>query len=222
MKKLFSICCCLVLSFIFLVGCKKSESYSCDPEINTWVKEHKSEIQKMDRSQLLNRSLAYQRAIFVALSPEKKQEMWVSKMDDVLRMQWTEQELEHLMTLKSYLNLDIFSSDAEFQKALPAINKWRETAASSLGWSNATIASLIASLETPVRNVSGVLSSQVINVVDADPPAPKPDCKCNKDDDYCNGLAGPNGPLRCGTASCKESTSGCGTLWLSACNGTCL
>ncbi|MFY0256441.1 bacteriocin fulvocin C-related protein [Chitinophaga sp. 30R24] len=109
------------------------------------------------------------------------------------------------------------------------MKKWKNDAMTELGWDLRTIASVAGNLRTPINkkgDFNELDAKKMVSVDDAlitDSEASK-SCTCNKNDDYCNGvIGGPNGPLRCTTttSSCSSSSSGCGTLWLSSCNGLC-
>ncbi len=57
----------MALSVLF-ASCKKEENYSCDPEVNEWVKTYKNKFAEVTREQLVTLPVNYQSAIFQLLT----------------------------------------------------------------------------------------------------------------------------------------------------------
>lgn len=83
------------MSFIilFVLGCSEEEKcYSCDPEIDTWVKKNINEIVNFDRAKIATFSHSKQKAILGALSPDRKKVLWQEKVDYLLDLDLTKEE----------------------------------------------------------------------------------------------------------------------------------
>ncbi|WP_212004013.1 bacteriocin fulvocin C-related protein [Chitinophaga sp. HK235] len=217
----------MLITVLLFTSCSKQENYSCDEKINSWVKENKTAIANFTRSQILEKDHEYQKGIYAAASASKKYDLWLVKLNEVQRLPWSEQELHHINLLKSYLSPALFESAAKVKEMAPLLKQWKETALTTLKWDMRTVASIASDLRTPISkngdfepiNTSRLATSNNAVIADSESGG---GCKCNKTDDYCNGpIAGPNGPLRCSSSNCNTSGSGCGTLWLSSCNGMC-
>lgn len=100
----------LLLTFFF-ASCKKEESYSCDPNVNEWVKTYKSELADVTREQLVTLPVKYQNAVFESLSPQKKLYIWNEKIDSVLLLEWDEVTKAKIVDLKNHLQSIDFTRD---------------------------------------------------------------------------------------------------------------
>jgi Spy/CpxP family protein refolding chaperone len=63
--------------------------YSCDPEINKWANENVREILVMTRTQFLELDANYQRAAFNAFTPQQRVNVWKTKLEETLQLEWT-------------------------------------------------------------------------------------------------------------------------------------
>lgn len=93
MKKLAFI---LSLFLLILTGCSKEECYSCDPEIDSWIKENYTEIQKYTREKISSYPLSYEKAILRALTAERRKEIWSEKIDYIKSMKWSNEEIAYI------------------------------------------------------------------------------------------------------------------------------
>ena len=75
----------LILSTM-LNSCSKVETanYSCDPIVNNWIIENKTDLNNTTREQLISLPINYQIPIYRSLSNNKKQELWKAKIDLIL------------------------------------------------------------------------------------------------------------------------------------------
>lgn len=66
---------------IFVMGsCQQKEAcYSCDENVDAYIKAHLKSIQEMDRAEIITHPNEMQRAMFRVLSPTKKKEVWLDK-----------------------------------------------------------------------------------------------------------------------------------------------
>ncbi|MCK9271030.1 MAG: bacteriocin fulvocin C-related protein [Bacteroidales bacterium] len=222
----------LILMFTFIIalsGCKKDsevKTYSCNSEVDSWVKSNLSKIKSMERLDILNYPSIYQKGIFRASTPEKRLIFWQEKLDEVLSLEWFEYERLHILMLKSEIGINWFdeslSPNAKEDKII-FMSEWLKFGMEELRWSKALIHSMLVVLETN-KSDNGFLMESVRIQTDknfkVDPYYG--DCECGQSDDWCD-IPGTGGDL----AYCKEdndcsaSSLGCGTLWLSPCDGMC-
>ena len=93
MKRLVFI---LSLFILILTGCSKDECYSCDPEVDAWVKENYIEIQKYTREKIASYPLKQERAILRALTPETRKKIWREKVDYIKTLKWSKEEIYYI------------------------------------------------------------------------------------------------------------------------------
>lgn len=58
----------LIIS-LSMFSCAKEESYSCNKEVDAWVKEHLDEVRSMTRSEWNELDPAVSRACYIAFTP---------------------------------------------------------------------------------------------------------------------------------------------------------
>jgi hypothetical protein len=222
----------VILSFIALVlyGCEKNtevKKYSCNNHINDWVSENLNEIKNMDRSNLLEYSLEYQKPIFRAFSPQQRYNSWNEKLNEVLKLNWDKEERLHILLLRSQMSLNWFIEGntqehrASIDKRNQWINDWISEAVTDLGWSLGLIHSMVVVMETNVSDNGYLLesyrndeNSKNYKVSD------EGDCGCSQTSDWCDipGTGSDNGS--CQPDGCIVGT-GCGFVWSYDCDGNC-
>ncbi len=84
---------CLLSVF---ASCQKEEIYSCNEEVNDWVKENLKEIRTMTRSEWKNLDEYVKRGCFVAFTQQQKVDFWKEKFNEALELGWTKEEAEHI------------------------------------------------------------------------------------------------------------------------------
>lgn len=222
MKKILILFVTIILA---VSSCQKTDNtYSCDPGINAWVKSNLPEINKMNRNDLIFKTPSVQKAIFRAFSPNQKLQLWIDKIDEVMELNWSEQEQMHILTLRASLKEEWFSNefitDSTKVKQLRLFLKgWCVEGIEKFGWSKTLIGNMIARTER-LTDSQGTLETNELGSVNISPKsiAPPPSCNCSRSDDWCPQVGGYGS---CGAASCTESSWGCGTLWTAACTGIC-
>ncbi|MDR1340573.1 MAG: bacteriocin fulvocin C-related protein [Prevotellaceae bacterium] len=110
---------CIALMCLVLISCSQdAEVYSCDKEINAWIKENLSDIWEMSREKFMNYNEKTQRAIFAAMSSKQKQDLWLTKLNDILALDWENKEKEHLDKLYVFIktNETVFESNTNEHK----------------------------------------------------------------------------------------------------------
>ena len=104
----------LLLPIVFvsaITSCRKAneESFSCNPEINKWVKTYKSSLQDISRDQIAMLPVRYQRPVFRSLSGEKKLSLWQQKLELVLQEDWDFSTRAKIVELLEKLNLNLYN-----------------------------------------------------------------------------------------------------------------
>ena len=232
MRQKFIGVCLLLLSIGFFSCSQDDEVFSCDKSVNAWVKENLAEIVQMERPQWLNMgNINYQRAAYRAFTTEQKQALWIGKIQEVLKLDWTEQETKHIEYMLDFVteNLNIFQEKInqedrdEFEIEMYKLNEY---AVEELGWKPEL---LYAIINTP-QSINS--DKQVIFVTSSAPllknSGESNDCDCNSAlpllEEGSSGIW-----FACHTlfnqcqvgTGCEETTWGCGGLWLYKCDGLC-
>jgi hypothetical protein len=220
--------CIIVMCFAFFSCSQDEEAYSCNKEVNVWVKENLSDIQQMSRSEWINiGNIESQRAVYRVFTPEQKQALWEGKIREVLNnVEWTQQETKHIEELLSLItnNSSIFEDQENNDKVEIDLYKWKEYAIEELEWTPEVLYALIYTPEsmTPDKQIA-----VVINSVSRLRSGSESNCDCNgstsppeSSGDYfmCT-----RGIHQCNTGSgCTSTSWGCGQFWSYTCNGTCV
>lgn len=222
MKKqfLFVVLVALVLT---ATSCEKESTYSCDSEVDTWVKENVADIQKMTRSEWKQLDVVKGRACYRAFTEKQKVVFWQEKFDETLALGWNGNEREHIGKLLTFVNENpqIFGSEMSENESLTDkldlfMYEWSRYAKEELKWSRELIGAIAASgydLEDKTGGIqtrSGVYTGFERVYGDSD------DCECNRNNDFCFGPES-----NCVNDGCDEEIDGCGWIWRQECNGVC-
>lgn len=80
------------------MNCAENEThqFSHDDNINTWVKEHRQEISKYNRKDIISFEYKKQKAILNAMSPIKRKSVWQEKVNYILDLDLSKDEKEYL------------------------------------------------------------------------------------------------------------------------------
>lgn len=94
----------LAASCIAFFSCQQQysdEVYSCDPDVDTWVKQNLKDIRVMTRKEWITMDETLKSTVLSAFSPNQKQRFWIEKIDEVLNLDWNNDEREHIEKLRS-------------------------------------------------------------------------------------------------------------------------
>lgn len=138
---------------VALFSCKTEEPeiYSCDGTVNEWAKENLDNIRTMTRKQWNNLDEDRKRAAYVAFTPEQKIALWNDKIEQVLTLDWSEEERKHIIKVSAFINShhDLFHKEKiteALENELESFaNKWKEEAVKDFGWNERLVYSIIAS-----------------------------------------------------------------------------
>lgn len=154
--------------FVSLCSCSQSDqiTYSCDMEVDGWVKDNLSEIQKMNRTSWMNVASEYSIAVYRAFTPEQKVEFWRDKFQEVKKLSWNEKELSHIIKLESFM----FDHTYYFYKAELSENdldemelfcyKWQEYAIEQFGWTKQVVGSIAMTGKKVLDTKGGIMRVQ--------------------------------------------------------------
>ncbi len=216
---IISLTTCCILS-----SCEKNDViYSCNPKLNKLVSKNTDVIKEMSSNEVLSyrHDVSLQKAIYNALTSDQKLKLWKKKLDDILLLEWTEKEINHielmLDILESHTYLFEFNYHPEFEDEIDLISyKWVNYAKEELRWDNNTIYAVSMTIN-PVTKINGELIVDERWSEDSSTIKTKNEiilaCKCS------NSGSCPGG-FTCMTGSC-ERASGCGFGGFSKCVGLC-
>jgi hypothetical protein len=169
-----------------------------------WVKENMDNLPQ-SYNELLTTPAEYRSAIFSALTPEIKSQIWVEHLESFL--QTNELSREQASLIKEAI--DIASQPSTFEpfpeqnsELTATLSNIREQAKVLFGDKSVLI---FASLYTNDLN-------------SAEPSAFFPECACSTQSDWCWGQ---NRGCR-DRAQCTDTEIGCGDFWLYPCDGMCV
>lgn len=223
----------VLFCLILIVSCTQDESiYSCNPEIESWVKENKKTIETMSIDEFLRLERDYQKASYIAFSKKQKENLWITKITKTLKLEWRENEQEHLgkllTALKEYSN--VFSKDCpeEYKDEFKVwVYQWVKYGEEEFSWSPKLIKNLLFS-PNYLLNKDGDIEEGRIKLTkqiktrseDED----RRNCNCDaahlgegivwddcSEDSYCVE----------GYWNCKPKVAGCGLFFMDRCDGYC-
>lgn len=215
---------CVMFLFVSL-SCQQEElMYSCDKQVDSWVKSNLSYVKSMDRTEWESVDEGLKRGCYVAFSPQQRQHLWLGKFNEALSLDWSMEEKEHIKVMIDFVqtHLSYFDStkedtDDEVETIEVFAYKWIKKAVSELGWNRKLIGGLVAS-PNAIINKEGTLKFARLNSDNGVKTRTEVECHCNQDDNWCSIEMS----IEClPSDDCEISDSGCGFLWLSPCNGRC-
>lgn len=210
-----------ILFGMIMSACSSDEpKYSCNPEIDEWVKEHVDDIRLMTRADWLESDAEYSIPIYRAFTPEQRVNFWREKFQELKTLPWSDGEKNLIKEAESFFesHLNLFESetttDAQLDEAEVFFYKWSETAQKNYGWSDDMIRSMVVTGDRLVDTKgkiyqNGKTSGNVLL-------STTESCNCNKDSWFtCSHHQA------CDPASCNATNSGCGFMMLYECDGLC-
>lgn len=224
--------------FLTLLSCQKeSNFYSCNPTLNEWATQNFTSISKMSYGEIAEYSnVEQQRTIFRTLNPTLKIQFWEDRLNDILKLNWTTEEQNHIVELLDIIRNNGYrwfegkiNSKTEEEKEFIQNDfeiktyKWKEYAIEKLGWSQEVLFSVIA-MPSRVLDTKGSLAIETRpffnNSTVKTRSESKPDCECSLDSDWCSGRR------TCQEDECTRLPVGflpdaCGTLLYYDCDGMC-
>lgn len=206
---------------IIMCACTNDEpQYSCNPEVEKWVKEHVNEIQSMTRSEWLDSDAEYSIPIYRAFTSEQRIIFWREKFQELKKLPWSNGERDLIIEAESFFenHLTMFGpenpSEVQLDQAEEFFYKWSEKGQKGFGWSDDLIRSMVVTGDKLIDTTGRVYKSakSAGNVLSSTSEA----CNCNQ-----NSWFTCSHQQACNPANCSESLSGCGFLMAWECNGMC-
>ena len=215
----------LITAGLLMGACtSEDEIFSCDKEVNNWVKNNLKEIRTMDREDWLNSSSEAANAMYRAFTPTQRLVFWNDKFEELMLLPWTNEELGHICKAQEFVNFhkEIFSNELSIEERDDIIDafcyKWMEFAMDELGWDELKVRAVIGS-GRKVLNTNGdlaLMKNTTRTSILSEDEEEDSSCNCNQKHDFCNGSS------ECMSDSgCGSSEHGCGWLILQSCNGRC-
>src|SRR5450755_1808512 len=86
------------IALIIFSSFKNEIKYSCDPEIDRWVKENKEKFKDISLANLNSYTTSQRLAIYRTLTSQKHEKLWVEKFDNIINAKdgWNEAEIVHI------------------------------------------------------------------------------------------------------------------------------
>ena len=170
----------IMTAAMMLQSCTQADElmFSCDKDIDTWVKDNISDIQEMSRAEWNMLPYNKQIAVFRAFSPEKKFAFWVEKFEELRQLPWTPAEREHIELAEYFLlthpNLYNKRTEEEEDELDLFYYTWTSKAKEELQWSDELTAAVIV-FGNSLEDTKGKMK---VSPVDPIVPGEKPDCNC--------------------------------------------
>lgn len=222
---------------IFVSSCNEdSEYYSCEKNVDRWVKDNFKEVRGMTRADWAEiGDIVYQRAVYNAFSPEQRFNLWMEKFERLPEMFSKDAEKAHIELLISALrtNPHWFSdirTDEEKNQFELFFYRWREYASSDLGWTPDKIYTLVGTPENVEKTGAGEIIVKTTRNIGKIRLKTRSEngggygnvCDCGDDSKYwaCSVLGGASCKIDYNNP-CRQTEHGCGFLWQDACWGIC-
>lgn len=203
---------------MLLFSCKeKSELlYSCDPNIDQWVKENLVEIRQMKRDEWNELDERLKKPVFSAFTKNQKQCFWLQKIDEIIELGWNEQELNHWLLAKKEIEKRVGAfDDVQNQNDVDSLEiyffEWKNIAIKEFFWPKSFI---MATLYVGNKVIDKEGTLEIIEKDVKLKTSTENDCECL----YGVGCLPYGGT--CYKGNCNN-VIGCGLLGTSLCDGTC-
>ncbi|MGV8945064.1 MAG: bacteriocin fulvocin C-related protein [Lutibacter sp.] len=180
----------------------------------------------MDRIELSKLSNGKQRAAFRTFTPEKRKELWISKLKQIKSLDFSTNEVNHLKFIEKFINKYDFSKEMTIEQE-KLFNDWFEEGRLKYGWTPYFLVSGFAILnedavlnKNDFQNEFPIISTRGIEDEDEDDGTggggSTDDCDCNWDITcQLSGLGD------CSDNGCRDTTLGCGWLGMQNCTNDC-
>ena len=215
----------LCAMFVFAsLSCQQEELlYSCDKQVDSWVKSNLTYVKGMDRIEWESVDEDFKKGCYMAFSPQQRQQLWLGKLNEALLLDWSTEEKAHINVLINFIQTHLFCFDFVRQKTDEEIEeievfayKWMKKAELQLDWNRKVIGGLVAMPHT-IINKEGTLKRTFSQSYKSVKTRTEAECNCSKSSNWCS----IDISVECLDASCDVTDGGCGFLWLYDCDGRC-
>lgn len=221
MKKLF------LLTFVVagLMACnndyENDDVYSCNEQLNEWAHVNLRNIQAMDWESWQSLSEEYKLPAYNAMTPSQKILFWKDKVRAVLKLNWTEEEQQHITKLYNFFenNSDMYTpevlKDPEKLKDLRGfLAQWEVDAMYDLRWTEKQVRGIIYT-GNRLLNINGdyeVKQGMRLRTSGESGSGGSDQCNCYSED--ANDTSCPGTCIMT-----DDDDTGCGSGKISPCNG---
>lgn len=132
-------------------SCSQDEEYySCDKDVDQWVKSNIDDVQQMTRSQVLKFDDTVMKATYRAFKPEQRMAFWKEKLSEVKQLNWSSKELAHIYLVEQFIetHFQCFQgkvSDEDKDELEIFFHQWTKYAVDTLDWDRNTIVAIVVS-----------------------------------------------------------------------------
>lgn len=212
-----------------LVSCNNDELvYSCDKDIDTFIKKDLSTYSNIAREDWKDLPDSLKIPVYRTFSPGKCKSFWKEKEAELMKLQWSNEERTHILQLYSKIEEDLFTPSYFENESLALqwnnfLIQWVTYALEVLKWDYAMLYTISATgeeyTEAYVENLRYNFNQDSISNA---PPGggglSSNECTC-RSWMYCQFLSPTE--MTCKKGNCKETNHGCGVIWTSSCDGQC-
>lgn len=216
------------LSLLF-TNCSNDETvYSCDKEINEYIKKNFEQCSSLSRPDWKELPDSLKIPVYLTFSAKQRRDFWIEKRDELIQLEWTDLESEHINLLYSKIEEipdlfeeDYFSDEASALSWNNFLVQWNTYGRDILHWDVAMLYAISSSGEEVTPEYLDKLRSAIgDNVLKSTYGSNGSSGNCNCSTGFwCQFLSA--GYWDCVDTSCGGSSSGCGTFLLQSCTGTC-
>ncbi|MDR0713195.1 MAG: bacteriocin fulvocin C-related protein [Bacteroidales bacterium] len=124
-------------SILLFSSCSKEAlEFSCNPEVDSWVKQNKETYAGISRTRLATEiDFDRQRALFVSFSPEQKVNIYQQKYQYLMELKSLSQEEKvYLTKLFQHVKPEIYSSESSNREFTAFADEWTNEVQNVLGW----------------------------------------------------------------------------------------
>ncbi len=185
--------------------------YSCDPEINAWVKANKTTFLHFDRKDIVSfKSFEKQKAIYLSLNGEKKCAIWKEKLNiELYGKDMLKDDVLHLKKMIDFMTPSHFESVGNDLALKTFCKEWKKIAIEKLSWSEEKLIRIGYTFMT---------QDELLKLYN--------EIRLNSSGSFCNCTMTTycvvtNQGATCKNGGCIATGSGCGWLLLEPCTGSC-
>lgn len=222
MKKIINLFVLAMVLLVNLSSCTQEDEhvYSCNKNLDSWIKENLPSIQSMSRKDWLRADSTTTIALYRAFTPQQRVKFWKEKLNEVKTLKWSEKELLHIQKIEDFVNAhtEYFDGKDLTDDQLDSLElfsyQWTEYAITTLGWSKQLCGSIIGTGKQ-LKNKKGELVATSVSSHSNSRITKLENCDCSVTSDWC-GIG-----WYCKDTDCDTDNFGCGFLLLYNCDGNC-
>lgn len=226
MKNVLYLILLLICSGIFY-SCQTEERFSCNEQVDNWVKKHLNEIQQSSLEEWRGLPQSVSIAAYRALSNNKRYLFWKQKMNELLALDWDKEKREAIEKLSNvisqnpnWFNGEYTLSTMERDKFELTMYEWIDYA-ETIGLNDKQIFGVLGTLQQ-IDQEGDVVQMPITRwkiMSDEDIPLAllEGPCNCNQNNDFCS-----HSQDCYLTDKCDSANHGCGWIFVQECNGVCI